>query len=142
MFKMNNDIKELNTALKGEHMAIESFDYYIQDAKDEGTKKNLMDIQQQHQFHAMQLSERIQKLGGNPVNSSGVTGVMAEIKNKVTPKKYVDNNMIKSIVQGEELGIQAYGDIMANLSDASNQRLTEEMMIESIRIVEKLNDMK
>ena len=138
---MNNDIKELNTALKGEHMAIESFDYYIQDAKDEDTKKSLMDIQQQHKFHAMQLSERIQHLGGNPVNSSGVTGVMAELKNKVTPKKYVDNNMIKSIVQGEELGIQAYGDIMANMSDASNQKLTEEMLIESVRIVEKLNQM-
>ena len=138
---MNNDIKELNTALKGEHMAIESFDYYIQDAKDEDTKKSLMDMQQQHKFHAMQLSERIQHLGGNPVNSSGVTGVMAELKNKVTPKKYVDNNMIKSIVQGEELGIQAYGDIMANMSDASNQKLTEEMLIESVRIVEKLNQM-
>lgn len=138
---MNNDIKELNTALRGEHMAIESFDYYIQDAKDEDTRKSLMDMQQQHKFHAMQLSERIQHLGGNPVNSSGVTGVMAELKNKVTPKKYVDNNMIKSIVQGEELGIQAYGEIMANMSDASNQKLTEEMLIESVRIVEKLNQM-
>lgn len=138
---MNNDIKELNTALKGEHVAIESFDYYIQDAKDENTKKNLMDMQQQHKFHAMQLSERIQQLGGNPVNTSGMIGVMAEIKNIVTPKKYVDNNMIKSAVQGEEMGIQAYGDIMANLTDGSNQRLTQEMMIENIRIVEKLNQM-
>jgi rubrerythrin len=137
----NNDIKELNTALKGEHMAIESFDYYIQDAKDEDTKKKLMDMQQQHQFHAIQLSERIQQLGGNPINSSGITGVMAEIKNKVTPKKYVDNSMIKSIVQGEELGIQAYGEIMANLTDGTNQKLAEEMLIESVRIVEKLNQM-
>ena len=138
---MNNDIKELNTALKGEHMAIESFDYYIQDSKDESTKKSLMDIQQQHQFHAMQLSERIEQLGGNPINTSGMIGVMSEIKNKLTPKKYVDNNMIKSAVQGEEMGIQAYGEIMANLSDSSNQRLTEEMLIENIRIVEKLNEM-
>jgi rubrerythrin len=137
----NNDIKELNTALKGEHMAIESFDYYIQDAKDEDTKKKLMDMQQQHQFHAIQLSERIQQLGGNPINSSGITGVMAEIKNKVTPKKYVDNSMIKSIVQGEELGIQAYGEIMANLTDGANQKLAEEMLVESVRIVEKLNQM-
>jgi rubrerythrin len=137
----NNDIKELNTALKGEHMAIESFDYYVQDAKDEETRKKLMDLQQQHQFHAIQLSERIQQLGGNPVNSSGVTGIMAEIKNKVTPKKYVDNSMIKSIVQGEELGIQAYGEIMANLKDGANQKLAEEMLIESVRIVQKLNQM-
>ena len=141
MIRLNNDIKELNTALKGEHMAIESFDHYIQDAADQNTKKNLMDLQQQHQFHAMQLSERIEQLGGNPINTSGMIGVMAEIKNKVTPKKYIDNNMIKSAVEGEEMGIQAYSEIMANLSDPSNQRLTEEMMIENIRIVEKLNQM-
>lgn len=137
----NNDIKELNTALKGEHMAIESFDYYIQDAKDQDTKKNLMGIQQQHQFHAMLLSERIEQLGGNPINTSGMIGVMAEVKSKFAPKKYIDNNMIKSAVQGEEMGIQSYSEIMTNLSDASNQRLTEEMMIENIRIVEKLNQM-
>ncbi|MGB7605928.1 MAG: DUF2383 domain-containing protein [Lutisporaceae bacterium] len=137
----DKDIKALNTALKGEHIAIESFDHYIGDAKDEATKKNLMDIQQQHQFHAIQLSERIQQLGGNPVNTSGVTGIIAEIKHKVTPEKYIDNNIIKTAVQGEEMGIQAYGEIMANLSDASNQKLAEEMLIESVRIVEKLNNM-
>ncbi len=137
----NNDIKELNTALKGEHMAIESFDHFIEDAKDEYTKKSLMDIQQQHQFHAIQLSERIEQLGGDPLNTSGVLGIITEVKHKIAPKKYIDNNMIKSAVQGEEMGIQAYGEIMANLSDASNQKLAEEMLIESVRIVEKLNQM-
>lgn len=137
----DKDIKALNTALKGEHIAIESFDHYIGDTKDEATKKNLMDIQQQHQFHAIQLSERIQQLGGNPLNTSGVTGIIAEIKYKVTPDKYIENNIIKTAVQGEEMGIQAYGEIMANLSDASNQKLAEEMLVESVRIVEKLNNM-
>lgn len=137
----NNDIKELNTALKGEHMAIESFDHYINDAKDADTKKKLIDMQQQHQFHAIQLSERIQQLGGNPVNSGGLTGIMAEVKHKISPNKYIENNMFKSAVKGEEIGIQSYGEIMAHLSDASNQRLAEEMMIENIRIVEKLNEM-
>lgn len=137
----NNDIKELNMALKGEHMAIESFDHFIKDAKDESAKKSLMDMQQKHQFHAMQLSERIQQLGGDPVNTSGVLGVITEVKHKLTPKKYIDNNIIKSAIQGEEIGIQAYGEIMANLSDASNQKLAEEMLVETVRIVEKLNQM-
>jgi bacterioferritin len=137
----NNDIRELNTALKGEHMAIESFDNYIHDAKDQDTKKSLMGMQQQHQFHTMLLSERIEQLGGNPIHTSGMIGVMAEVKNKVIPKKYIDNNLIKSAIEGEEMGIQSYSEIMANMSDPSNQRLTEEMMIENIRIVEKLEQM-
>jgi bacterioferritin len=138
----NSDVKQLNTALKGEHMAIESFDHYINDAKETDTKKKLMDMQQQHQFHAIQLSERIQQLGGNPTHTSGVAGVMAEVKHTISPKKYIDNSIIKTAVEGEEIGIQAYGEIMANLSDAANQKLAEEMLIENVRIVEKLNEMK
>lgn len=138
---MNHDIKELNTALKGEHMAIESFDHYIKDAKDADTKKKLMELQQEHQFHAIQLSERIQQLGGNPANTSGVAGAIAEVKHMVTPNKYINNSIIQSAVQGEEIGIQAYGEIMHNLSDASNQKLVEEMLIENVRIVEKLNQL-
>jgi len=136
-----NDIRELNTALKGEHMAIESFDHYIKDTEDEETKKKLMDMQQQHQFHAIQLSERIQQLGGNPAHTSGLPGIMAEVKHKVTPKKYINNSIIKTAAAGEEIGIQAYGEIMVNLSDASNQKLAEEMLIENVRIVEKLNQL-
>lgn len=138
----NNDIKELNLALKGEHMAIEGFDHYIHDMKDEDTKKTLMDIQQQHQFHAIQLSERIHQLGGNPANTSGMPGLMSEVKHKISPKKYIDNNIIKTAIEGEEIGIQAYGDIMARLKDGSNQKLAEEMLIESVRIVEKLNELR
>jgi bacterioferritin len=138
---MNHDIKELNTALKGEYMAIQGFDHYIKDTKDPGAKKKLMDLQQEHQFHAIQLSERIQQLGGNPVNSSGVIGIMAEIKSLAAPNKYIDNNIIKSAVQGEEMGIQAYSEIMHNLTDAKNQKLAEEMLIENVRIVEKLNQL-
>jgi bacterioferritin len=98
-------------------------------------------MQQQHQFHTMLLSERIEQLGGNPIHTSGMIGVMAEVKNKVIPKKYINNNLIKSAIEGEEMGIQSYSEIMANMSDPSNQRLTEEMMIENIRIVEKLEQM-
>lgn len=138
----NNDIKELNMALKGEHMAIEGFDHYIHDTKDEAAKKVLVDIQQQHQFHAIQLSERIHQLGGNPANTSGMIGIVSELKHKVSPKKYIDNSIIKTAIEGEEIGIQAYGDIMSRLKDGENQKLAEEMLIENVRIVEKLNELQ
>lgn len=138
----HNDIKELNTALKGEHMAIESFDHFIQDTKDENVKRHLMDMQQQHQFHAIQLSERIQQLGGNPVNTSGMPGIIAEVKHKISPNRYIDHSIIKTAIEGEEIGLQAYGDIFANLSDPANKKLTEEMIIDNVRIVEGLNELR
>ena len=135
----NNDIKELNTALKGEHMAIEGFDHYILDMKDPAIKERLMDMQQQHQFHAMQLSERIQQLGGNPVNSAGMPGAMAEIKQRISPNKYIDNNIIKTAIEGEEMGLEAYGEIVTNLSEPSNQKLAKEMLVDCVKIIEELN---
>ena len=135
----HNDIKELNTALKGEYMAVEGFDHYIQDIGDKDLKKKLMDMQQQHQFHTIQLSERIQQLGGNPVNSSGVAGFMVEAKQKITPKKYIDNNIIKTAIEGEEIGLEAYGEIVAKLSDPDNQKLAKEMLVDCVHIMEELN---
>lgn len=137
----NNDVKELNTALKGEHMAIDSFDHYIHDTRNEALKKKLMDMQQQHQFHAMQLSERIQQLGGNPANSSGITGFMAEIKHKVSPKKYIDGNIVKTAKEGEEIGLEAYGEILSKLSDPANKQLAKEMLEDNVKIVESLNNL-
>ena len=136
---MNNDIKELNTALKGEFMAVEGFDHYIQDTKDEGLKKKLMDMQQQHQFHTIQLSERIERLGGNPVNSSGIAGMMVEAKQKLTPNKYIDNSVIKTAIEGEEIGLEAYGEIVSRLSDPNNQKLAKEMLVDCVHIMEELN---
>lgn len=136
-----NEIYELNKALKGEHMAIESFDHYIQDTHDENTKKKLMEMQQLHQFHAMQLSERIQKIGGDPANASGIAGLITEVKHKLQSSKYVDNSVIKTAVEGEEIGIKAYGEIYASLSDPDNKKLAEEMLRENSRILNDLNGM-
>jgi bacterioferritin len=135
----SNDIKELNTALKGEHMAIEGFDHYIQDMKDPAIRKRLMDIQQQHQLHAMQLSERIQQLGGNPTHSAGMVGMMAEAMHHIVPNKYVDGSIIKTAIEGEEMGLEAYGEIISKLSDPNNQKLAKEMLADCVHIMEELN---
>lgn len=134
-----NEIYELNRALKGEHMAIESFDHYIQDIDNHDLKKRMQDIQQTHKFHAIQISERIQQLGGNPANASGVLGVMAEVKFAVSPKKYIDGSVLKSALEGEKLGLGAYDDIMTKLKDETNKQLVQEMLIDNVKIVSELN---
>lgn len=138
---MNNDIKQLNTALKGEYMAIDGFDHYIQDTDDQDLKKKLMKMQQQHRFHTIQLSERIQQLGGDPINSSGVLGAITETWYKVSQKKYVDGSIVKSALEGEKMGLESYGEIYENLSDPANKMLAKEMMTDCVKIVEELNKM-
>lgn len=134
-----NEIDELNKALKGENMAIEGFDHYIQDIRDEDLKKRLQDMQERHKFHAIELSERIQKLGGNPVNTSGVPGIMSEVRYKISPQKYMNNSIIETALHGERLGIEAYGDIKSRLHEETNKQLVESMMVDTVKIVEELN---
>jgi bacterioferritin len=136
---MNNDIKQLNTALKGEHMAVESFDHYIHDATDDTLRQQLQGIQQTHRTHASQLSVRIQQLGGNPVNTAGIAGAVAEVKMRISPKKYIDNNLLKSAIKGEEMGTKAYSNIISQLSDSSNKELAQGMLAENQGIIEELS---
>lgn len=136
----HNEIHELNRALKGEHMAIESFDHYIQDIDDMELKKHFQDMQQQHKFHAIQIAERIQQLGGNPVNSSGMVGIMAEVKHAVSPKKYIDGSVLKTALEGERIGLGGYDDIMNKVKDETNKQLLNEMLIENVKIIDRLNE--
>lgn len=51
---MNNEniVKELNAYLKGEYMAIHSYEHYIQNISNPNIKKALQKIQQEHKQHA------------------------------------------------------------------------------------------
>ncbi|GAA0721260.1 hypothetical protein GCM10008905_11520 [Clostridium malenominatum] len=135
----NNEIKQLNMALKGEHMAIESFDHFIKDAQDENVKLKLQMAQRQHKMQAVEISERIQKLGGNPVNTSGVVGAMAEMKFRVDPRKYTNEEIVKNAIEGEKLGADAFRNILSNLNDNSNKQLIENMLFANNGIIEDLN---
>lgn len=134
----NNEIKYLNHILKGEYMGIESFDHFIQETYDPTLKKKLQDMQSKHQTHAVQLSNRIQQLGGNPSNSAGMAGVIAELKHKVNPQKY-DNNLIRSAIEGEEIGIQAYNEAVSKLQDPANKQMIQDIMADTQNIINELN---
>ena len=135
----NNDIKQLNMALKGEHMAIESFDHFIQKARDESIKQKLQGAQRQHKMQAIEISERIQQLGGNPKNTSGIAGAMAEMKFRIDPRKYTNDEILKNAIEGEKLGVDAFTSILTNLEDNSNKQLIENMLVNNSEIIQDLN---
>src|SRR5690625_3850715 len=72
-------VKELNTFLEGNYMAIQTYDKYINHVEDVRLKKILQEIQQDHKKHAMVIAERIQNLGGMPAKDAGLKGNMAQM---------------------------------------------------------------
>ena len=75
----NNVIKELNTFLEGNFMAIHAYDNYIHHIDNVEIKQVLQKIQQEHKQHAMMIAERIQNLGGIPVDDVGMMGMLQNL---------------------------------------------------------------
>ncbi|MBW8351113.1 PA2169 family four-helix-bundle protein [Bacillus sp. IITD106] len=52
-------------------MAIHSYEHYIQNISNPAVKKTLQKIQQEHKQHFAKTADRIQNLGGKPVEDNG-----------------------------------------------------------------------
>ena len=71
---VNNVIHTLNHFLQGQYMGIHAYEQHIEKLMDPHIKKEFQNIQQDHKLHAMKVAERIQNLGGTPVDDEGIVG--------------------------------------------------------------------
>ncbi len=105
----------------GEHMAIKSYEHFIQQVEDDTVKKELQLIQQDHKFHAMKIAEQIQNLGGYPVSD---LPMMAEtmLSLKSLHKKDLDS-IIKDAYVGEKRGIEKVEQICKGDLDSNSAKV-------------------
>lgn len=138
----NVSIKELNGVLKGEYMAIDSYEKYIKNIEDSNTKAEFQKIQKEHKRNAIKLSERIQTLGGVPVFSVGVTGRIVEtisnVKN-IGTKKPLD--YLKKAHHGEDMGIKLVSKIVKSDLDGDSSKLVDSMLNEDRNHINTLSGM-
>src|SRR3954447_1776050 len=97
-------IKELNTFLGGNYMAIQAYERYIHHIDDSTIKQTLQKIQQGHKQHAMLIAERIQNLGGVPVDDVGFKGTIAEFVNNLKGSSNDSTIILKDALMGEDKG--------------------------------------
>ncbi|WP_291582303.1 DUF2383 domain-containing protein [Clostridium sp. UBA6640] len=82
---MNKEcINELNKFLQGIYMGIDTFEQYIQKCNDYNIKNRLQEIEKDYRLHALNVSEKIQDLGGVPVNSSGFAHETIDFYSQIT----------------------------------------------------------
>ncbi len=118
-------ITELNNVLKGNYMAIDSYDRYIEHVQDPNIKTVLQQIQQDHKESAARISERIQNLGGDPVNGVGIIGTISETFQTLTGTPEDTARLIQDACNGESMGIQKTEQIAAQLDPTSRALVTE-----------------
>lgn len=118
-------IKELNTFLEGNFMAIHAYEKYIHHIDDSKIKQTLQNIQQHHKQHAMVIAERIQNLGGIPVNDVGMMGSVAELINKIKGSAKNLAPILKDALLGEQRGIEKSKELLNGDLDPESLELVK-----------------
>ncbi|MFN7250465.1 MAG: ferritin-like domain-containing protein [Anaerobacillus sp.] len=120
-------VKELNEFLKGQYMGIHSYEHYIQKLDDARVKKEFQKIQQEHKQHAMMVAERIQNLGGRPVDDEGMIGSIQGFISKLNLPDTTEG-LIHGALKGEAMGIKMSEEIVKGDLDEESRQLIEEIL--------------
>jgi bacterioferritin len=140
--KMENTIvKELNAFLKGQFMGIHGYERLIHNSDNTNLKETLQQIQQDHKLHAIMVAERIQNLGGVPVDDVGIMGTMAEVKSILQREKHDTQAIIKQAKASEDKGIQMSEEIVKGDLDPNSRQLIQDILDTDRKHVERLNNM-
>ncbi|QUW22730.1 ferritin-like domain-containing protein [Sporosarcina sp. Marseille-Q4063] len=124
----SNVIKELNTFLEGNFMAIHAYENYIHHIDDVDIKQVLQKIQQEHKQHAMMIAERIQNLDGIPVDDAGMMGNVAEFINKIKGSTKGSTDILKDALVGEHRGIEKSKKLLDGDLDPESRALVKNIL--------------
>jgi len=139
--KDNVVIEELNSLLEGNYMAIHGYERYIQHVKDPNIKKELQRIQQEHKQNSALIAERIQNLGGVPVDGPGFMGSMAEVMNKFKGTSDDTEFILKDAAESENKGIKMAEELVRGNLDDESRKVVEKILDVNRKHVSQLNNL-
>ena len=135
-------LDQLNSLLRGEISAVETYKQAIEKVDDEHTSEAtaLRAIAQEHGEHAQALRDEIRRLGGEPDDSSGAWGAWAKTV-EGTAKIFGDTSALKALKEGEEHGLKDYGEALDDLDEPARTLIRDRLIPAQQRHVELLNGM-
>ncbi|NMA35048.1 MAG: ferritin-like domain-containing protein [Clostridiaceae bacterium] len=122
---MDNDsvINELNTVLRGELMAAESYDLFISNTDDEKIRQIFGQFRADHKEHAELLAERIRSLGAAPGKGTGIPGMFSQIKLEFETRRKDSEEILKRAYFGEDKGVKMTEEIVKGDLDPESAEL-------------------
>lgn len=134
-------VKELNSFLEGNYMAIHAYENYIHHIEDEKIKKQLQEIQQNHKQHAAMIAERIQNLGGVPVDDAGWMGSMTELFQSIKGATKDPVHILKDAIAGEQRGIKKSQQLLDGDLDPESLALVKKILAADEKHIETLKQL-
>jgi bacterioferritin len=122
-------------------MGIHAYEHLIEKLTDEHIKKEFQSIQQGHNLHALKVAERIQNLGGTPVDDEGIVGsVQGFIGQFKIPDRPED--IVEHALKGEKYyGIKMSEEIVRGDLDQDSRQLVENILDHDREHVNKLHSL-
>ncbi|RBP25837.1 MULTISPECIES: ferritin-like domain-containing protein [Bacillus] len=121
-------VNTLNAFLKGQYMGIHAYEHYIEKLKDPEIKKEFQKIQQDHKQHALKVAERIQNLGGVPVDNEGIVGSLQGLISQFTVPDTTEGT-VSSALKGEGYyGVQISEEIVQGDLDPESHMLIHDIL--------------
>jgi uncharacterized protein (TIGR02284 family) len=120
MQQPDNVIRQLNSFLRGEISAVETYQTAFEKIHHFPEKHELVDCQRSHQERAALLRTRILAMGGDPVESSGVWGTIAKIV-EGGAALLSDHMAIAALEEREDRGLREYRDGLEKLEGAARE---------------------
>lgn len=130
------DIEGLNSLLRGEKSAIETYDQVIAKAETEGVARELRENRESHWRRAGLIESEIRKLGGQPSADAGVWGAFAKTV-EGGAKLFGLSAAVSALEEGEDHGLKDYRKDRS-LTPATRAFVTETLLPEQQRTHDRL----
>jgi uncharacterized protein (TIGR02284 family) len=141
MAHASRDVDTLNSFLRGEMSAVETYRQALGRVSDDRLRDALEDCQHDHEHRVEQLRERIRKLGGEPAEGSGVWGTFAKLV-QAGADLLGDKAAIQALEEGEDHGLHDYQRDVDQVHGEARRFVKMELLPAQKRTHERLSRLK
>jgi uncharacterized protein (TIGR02284 family) len=136
-----NTLDHLNSFLRGELAAVETYRQAIPKLSDVGKRATLQQCEQSHSGRVQMLREEIERRGGHPADSSGVWGSFAKLVQR-SADTLGDKAAIAALEEGEDHGRDDYKRDLSDLDAAARQLIEQRVLPEQLRTHQAMSALK
>jgi hypothetical protein len=138
---VEQNITTLNTFLRGEIAAVDTYKQALRRLDDAGSSDELRECLASHERRVAALRRHIVELGGTPAATSGAWGSFSRLF-QGDVAALGDGAAIAALEEGEDRGLQLYLEDVGKLDRATRKVVEREILPEQLRTHDYLSDLK
>jgi len=138
----DKSVNTLNSILRGEISAVETYDQAIRKLDDDPTvAEQLRRCRMSHEQRVSRLRSEITRRGGEPEDGSGTWGAFAKLV-EGGAKAFGKKAAIAALEEGEDHGLKQYRDDLPKLDPATRSSLESELLREQQQTHQAMSTLK